>query len=271
MPQNDVPRSMKDKQLKKARRIAGVVAGFVLLFGFVVTALVSWLGYATSWMRLVGYVLITIVFMSFILVLSLSSYENKGGFLCHVYKLSFWIVQVTILVIELLLPSLLFIIGFLFVVVLPYSIIYVLLKLLPETIGICDQTILFLSLSLSSIISTHYSKPFFAALSRLLMSNGHAYEKYFKELVVYVYQPANIEFGIYFLYVLYLIIYTICRFQKVNICFLSNGNDIAILTSFLVFIAFSNMKTKHKASQFSFSDMFRMMYGIWSSHEKPEN
>ncbi|MBP5517680.1 MAG: hypothetical protein J6X91_03355 [Bacteroidales bacterium] len=263
MSKNDLKR---ERQILKAKKIAGILAGSVLLFGILLIALIFWLGYSTSWMKFVGYALFAVTFLSLILVLSLSSYDNKGGLFGWVYKVSFWILQVTMLFFELMFPSLLIIMGFCFVVLFPFSLIYGLLRLLSESIGICHQTNLFVSLSFGGILSAHYSKPFFGCLSRLLMSKGHAYEKYFKELVEYVYQPANIEFGICFLYVLFLIVSTICRFQEVKMSFLSDNNDIAILTSFLVFIAFSNMKAKHNASKFSFSEVFRIMYGMWSNH-----
>lgn len=54
---------------------------------------------------------------------------------------------------------------------------------------------------------------------------------------------------------------------KQGVPLFGNGWDLAVLESFLVFIAFSNMKKKRVGTAFSFSELFRMMWGMWTTHD----
>lgn len=103
------------------------------------------------------------------------------------------------------------------------------------------------------------------------MANGHRYEKYFQELVEYVYQPANIQYAIYALYFLYLIISTIFRFQTDGKPLLDERLDLAVLESFLVFIAFSNMRQKRKTASCKLSEIFKILYGMMTTHDVQED
>ena len=128
---------------------------------------------------------------------------------------------------------------------------------------------MFVSLTLGAIISGHYSRPLFGWLSRLT-ANGHKYEKYFKKLVEYVYKPTNIQFVVFFLYVVYLVASTIYKFEMDGAGLIGNDMDWAVLESFLVFIAYSNMKSKKTAADFRFSEIFRIMLGMWTTHDNVE-
>lgn len=97
--------------------------------------------------------------------------------------------------------------------------------------------------------------------------NGHRYEVYFKKMVEYVYKPVNIQYVIYFFYVVYLVVSTVYRFQSGGVPLWGNDNDLALLDAFLVFIAFSNMKNRREAAQFKFFYLFKMMYAMWTPHD----
>ena len=256
----------QDKTLKVKRK-ATVVAAGILAFGAMFIGLVFWLGGTRSWMKVVGWVVYAAFILSVVFSLSLSSYAERKGLVGMVYRVSSWVLGGLWLLVQLVFPSLLLLVGFMFIILLPFALINLALKALSTVVAINLQTILFISLSVGAIISAYYSKPLFGRLSRVLTANGHRYEKYFQEMVEYVYQPSNIQFVIYLLYFIYLIVSTVHQLQTEGVPLFGNGWDLAVLESFLVFIAFSNMKKRRVGASFSFSELFRMMWGMWTTHD----
>ena len=247
-----------------------MAAACILAFGTVMIGLVFWLGGTTSWMKIVGWVVFATFMLSLVLSISLSSHAGKRGFVGTVYSVSFWVFSGLWLLVQLVFPTLLLLVGFMFIILVPFALLFMVLKAFSSVVAINLQTILFISLSAGAIISANYSKPLFGWLSRVLTANGHRYEKYFQEMVEYVYQPSNIQFMVYFLYFIYLAISTIHQLQTGGIPLFGKGWDLAVLESFLVFIAFSNMKKKRVGTAFSFSELFRMMWGMWTTHDNAE-
>ena len=256
----------EDKTLKVKRK-AGIAAAGILAVGAIFIGLVFWLVGTTSWMKIVGWVLYAVIILSMVLSFSLSSYSDKKGFIGTAYRVSSTVLGGLWLLVQLVFPSLLLMVGFMFIVLVPFALINLALKALNSVVAITPQTILFISLSVGAIISAYYSKPLFGWFSRVLTANGHRYEKYFQEMVEYVYQPSNIQFVIYLLYFIYLAISTVHLLQAEGAPLFGNGWDLAVLESFLVFIAFSNMKKKRVGASFSFFELFRMMWGMWTTHD----
>lgn len=248
-------------------KLMGIFAAVIIVLGLFIIAVAIWLGCTTTWMNVVGCTLLAVTLLSFILVLVLRPYDSKKGICGAVFNMASWITQVWWVVIALILPAMLLVIGFIFIVILPFVVLYGTLTMLPKIVGIKPQTVLFLSLSLGAIIAVYYSKPLFAWLSKLMTMNGHRYEVYFKKMVEYVYKPVNIQYVIYFFYVVYLVVSTVYRFQSGGVPLWGNDNDLALLDAFLVFIAFSNMKNRREAAQFKFFDLFKMMYAMWTTHD----
>lgn len=257
----------KEDKTLKVKRKASVVAAGILAFGAMFIGLVFWLGGTRSWMKVVGWVVYAAFILSVVLSLSLSSYAERKGLVGMVYRVSSLVLGGLWLLMQLVFPTLLLLVGFMFIILLPFALINLALKALSTIVAINLQTILFISLSVGAIISAYYSKPLFGWLSRVLTANGHRYEKYFQEMVEYVYQPSNIQFVIYLLYFIYLIVSTVHQLQTEGVPLFGNGWDLAVLESFLVFIAFSNMKKRRVGASFSFSELFRMMWGMWTTHD----
>lgn len=250
-----------------AERVMGLLAAGIIFMGLLIIILALWLERRTTWMEIVGKILLADFFITVFLLLALSSFKNKNGFCSTLFNVALWNVQLWWVVLQLLLPSMLIIMGLITIVLLPYSLVYFILLVLSNVIELSQQTILFFSLSLGAIITAHYSKPLFKYTSSVLTLHHHQYEKYFPMLVEYVYKPTNMQFVVYFLYVVYLVTSTIYRFQTGGLPIWGNETDIAVLESFLVFIAFSNMKAKYEAAEFKFSQMFRIMFAMWSAHD----
>lgn len=261
----------KKKDAKaKAERIMAYIAASVIFIGFAVIAIGLWLGNNTTWMKTVAYILVGDFFLALTLMISLRRYEKRNKALGFVYKTVYWNIQVLWLIIMLIFPSMLLLMGLMVIVLFPFSITFMVLKSLATVVSISSQTVLFVSLTLGAIISGHYSGPLFGWLSRGLTANGHKHEKYFKKLVEYVYKPTNIQFVVYFLYVVYLVVSTINKFEMDGADLIENDMDLAVLESFLVFIAYSNMRCKRTAADFRFSEIFRIMFGMWTTHDNIE-
>ena len=253
----------------KAEHIMSYIAASVISIGFVVIALGLWLGNNTTWMKTVAYVLMGDFIFALVVVVGLGAFEKRNKVAGLIYKIARWNLQVLWFIIMLLFPSMLLLMGLMVIVLFPFSITFMALKSLTTVVGVSSQTLLFVSLTLGAIISGHYSRPLFGWLSRLT-ANGHKYEKYFKKLVEYVYKPTNIQFVVFFLYVVYLVASTIYKFEMDGAGLIGNDMDLAVLESFLVFIAYSNMKSKKTAADFRFSEIFRIMLGMWTTHDNVE-
>lgn len=265
-----VKKHKKHDAKAKAERVMAYIAVCVILIGFSVVSLGMWLGNNTTWMKTVGYILMGDFVLALVLTMCLKDFEKRSKVLGIIYKTALWNLQVLWFILMLIYPSMLLLMGLMVIVLSPFSMVMMALKSLATVVSISSQTVLFTSLTLGAIISAHYSGPLFGWLSRVLTANGHRHEKYFKMMVEYVYKPTNIQFVVYFLYVVYLVVSTIYKFEMDGAGLIGNDMDLAVLESFLVFIAFSNMKSKRTAADFRFSEIFRIMFGMWTTHDNIE-
>ena len=262
-------KTKKDKKTA-AERTMGIAAASIIIIGLSIIILAFWLGGSSPWMKIVGKILLADIIIAVFLLLALSSFKNKNNIGGAIFNVAFWNLQLWWVVLQLLFPSMLILMGLITIVLLPYSLVNLTLRALSNVIELSQQTILFISLSLGAIVTAHYSKPLFKYTSSVLTSHRHQYEKYFPMMVEYVYKPANMQFVVYFLYVVYLLVSTIYRFENGEQPMIGNNMDLAVLESFLVFIAFSNMKAKYEAAEFKFSHLFRIMFAMWTTHDDIE-
>lgn len=265
-----VKKHKKHDAKAKAERVMAYIAVCVILIGFSVVSLGMWLGNNTTWMKTVGYILMGDFVLALVLAMCLKDFEKRNKVLGIIYKTAQWNLQVLWFILMLIYPSMLLLMGLIVIVLSPFSMVMMALKSLATVVSISSQTVLFTSLTLGAIISAHYSGPLFGWLSRVLTANGHRHEKYFKMMVEYVYKPTNIQFVVYFLYVVYLVVSTIYKFEMDGAGLIGNDMDLAVLESFLVFIAFSNMKSKRTVADLRFSEIFRIMFGMWTTHDNIE-
>lgn len=117
-------------------------------------------------------------------------------------------------------------------------------------IGLKKSTMIFLALTLASILSVYLSKYLLSFILKRSPVLRGTYEdrprhKYLQELTTIFYQKNNILFFIYFCYFVYL---GTTAFSKIQIGtpIFNNETDLAIQQSFLLFLAFSNMVAKSK-------------------------
>lgn len=254
-----------------SERIMGLLALVVIILGILILVSFVWLSGITTWMTTVGFALLGYLFVSMILSLVLRPKENNKRITTIIFRIANWNIQAFGLLVALVLPATLLLMGLLFIILIPFAVIMLVLKLLAVVIFVDYHTILFISMSIGSIISAYYSKPLFFIISKFLTMNGHRYEIHFKRMVEYVYQPANLQFVVYFLYVVYLLCSTIYRFQTKGQLLWGQETGLAVLESFLVFIAFSNMKIRSRSTDFKLSELFNIMVAMWTTHDNIED
>ena len=46
-----------------------------------------------------------------------------------------------------------------------------------------------------------------------------------------------------------------------------NEIDLVVLQSFLVFVAYSNMRTRREKTDFKFTKLFKIIYAMWTTHD----
>ena len=120
------------------------------------------------------------------------------------------------------------------------------------------ETIVFLAIALGSILcSTFYQVSKLIVRKTPLRDWGeHRYESYREELAVYLIHPNNVIFLMYLIYFLLLGISGFIQIQK-GTYLISEGMDIAVLKAFLVFIAYTNMRTKAKDTDVDVKELFK--------------
>lgn len=117
--------------------------------------------------------------------------------------------------------------------------------------NISKSSILFISLVFASITSVYGSRFFhwlIKEFSPLKNWGNHKYEAVRIELALYVINKKNVTFLIYFAYLVFLFLSGFMQIQY-NEPLIKENIDSAVLKSFIVFIAFSNMVAKSKETE----------------------
>lgn len=116
--------------------------------------------------------------------------------------------------------------------------------------GLLPETICFISLSTGSIIiSTSYATTMWIVRHSPNRDwKEHKFESYREQLAIYLIQPSNVVFLLYVAYFVFLAITGYLQIQKGEFL-ISMGYDNAVLKAFLVFIAYTNIRTKWKVAE----------------------
>lgn len=112
------------------------------------------------------------------------------------------------------------------------------------------ETIVFIVFSLGSILCSNYHSltKWIIRHSPLQDWGNHTYESYRQELADYLIHPSNIVYALYLVYFVFLAISGFVQIQDGGYL-ISEGGDAAVIKAFLVFIAFTNMRSKQKGAQ----------------------
>ena len=92
--------------------------------------------------------------------------------------------------------------------------------------------------------------------------DNHKYEGYRERLAFYVIHPSNVIFLLYCLYFVFLLATGFIQIQNDG-NLLPGGYDVAVLKAFLVFIAFTNMRTKAKVAELDSKMLLKQTMGLF--------
>ncbi len=167
---------------------------------------------------------------------------------------------VTYLLFEIGMPFVTIIGTYLFVVLFAFGVPALLLIGLGKTdmIVLRLETIVFIVFSLGSIICSNYHSmtKWIIRHSPLQDWGNHRYESYRQELADYLIHPSNIVYALYLVYFLFLAISGFVQIQDGGYL-ISGGGDAAVIKAFLVFIAFTNMRSKQKDAQMDVKELLQ--------------
>lgn len=134
---------------------------------------------------------------------------------------------------------------------------------------VTTSTIVFLSLSIGTIICVFFSKLLkwlIKTKSPLRNWGNYKYEAVREELALYIIEPTNINFLIYLAYFVFLAISGFMHFQY-NATLVNKDIDDAVLKAFLVFIAYSNVVKNHGIMDFKLNTFVGKVFKLVFTHD----
>lgn len=241
---------LSDKSYLGALLIAILVIGGFSFIGFV------WLLENFRWWFL-------LVILGYICVYSFTEwvYLKLPCSLVNVirYMVSFPL-AVTYLLFEIGQPFVTIIGTYFFVVLFAFGVPALLLIVLGkmEIIVLRPETIAFIVFSLGSILCSNYHSmtKWIIRHSPLQDWGNHTYESYRQGLAYYLIHPSNIVYTLYLVYFVFLTISGFIQIQDGGYLISENG-DTAVIKAFLVFIAFTNMRSKQKDAQIDVKELLQ--------------
>lgn len=222
----------------------------VLGIGAIVFAGIIWLLYNNYMFHMF------IAFVVYIIILKLAYILNKK-YPCKAFDV---VISVPIILINLSKPFVTIMGSYLFVVLFAFGIPAIVLKGLCYlgVLSLKHETIIFLVFVMASILCSYnyVATKWIIHQSPFCNKGNHRYEEYIEQLAIYSVHPNNVIFILYFAYFVFL---GLSGFQLVeNDSFIiSEALDNAILKAFLVFIAFTNMRSKAKDAQLDTKNLFQ--------------
>ena len=130
--------------------------------------------------------------------------------------------------------------------------------------GLLPETIAFIVLSGGAILCANSYRLTKWMIKRTPLRNidNHKYEGYRERLAFYVIHPSNVIFLLYCLYFVFLLATGFIQIQNDG-NLLPGGYDVAVLKAFLVFIAFTNMRTKAKVAELDSKMLLKQTMGLF--------
>jgi len=120
------------------------------------------------------------------------------------------------------------------------------------------ETIVFIVFAIGSILcsSSYRTTKWMIHHTPLRDWGNHTYESYREALAIYLIHPSNVIFLLYLIYFAFLTVSGFLQIEKGSYL-ISQELDTAVLKAFLVFIAFTNMRTKAKDTEVNIKDLFQ--------------
>jgi hypothetical protein len=256
----DIDNGMKMKQSIQTKIRLLLLA--ILLVGGLVLGLLGWIFFTFQWWTS----LFIIIFPVWLILADWVSKHRKGKVMKVISKVIFIPLIVFFIIIEITQPFITIIGTYFFVAMYGFCVPALLLCGLNNffNIGMLPETIGFITISVGSILfaNSYNLNRKIIHWTPLRNYREHRYEEYREQLTSYLIQPSNVVFMLYLIYFVLLVITGFLQIQYGS-SLISERYDAAILKAFLVFIAFTNMRTKAQSSDFDSQKLFKHTLGLF--------
>ncbi len=233
-----------------------MLIGLILLVGGLFFGLFTWLLIMHKWWLL-------IIAVCFFVLMSISSWISRkwrGRFADIINKAISVPVVMVLFLIGIIQPFITIIGTFLFVALYAFGFPALILLICTKVgwLELRPETIAFVVIALGSMLcSTLYDvTKWIIRISPLKNWGEHKYESYREQLAIYLIHPNNVVFLMYLIYFVYLGVSGYIQIQNGTFVF-SAEFDVAILRAFLVFIAYTNVRSKMKETEVDAKELLK--------------
>ena len=234
----------------------------ILFGGGVVYGLFCWMLSKLQWWM----ALVIVVFAAWFAFAGWVSEHSKGKIMKVISYVIYVPVAIVFLAIALVQPFITIIGTYFFVAMFGFGLPTLILHGLNNafSMGLLPETIGFIAIAAGSIIcaNSYEVTKKIVRWSPIGNRGEHRYEGYREKLAYYLIQPCNVVF---LLYLIYFVLLTITGLMQIRYrrYLITKGYDAAILKAFLVFIAFTNMKTKAHSSDLDSQELLKQTMGLF--------
>lgn len=244
------------------RFILGMLIITILVLGGLIFSVVLWLLIKLQWWFIP-------MILAFFLWMSFSNWLDKRGKSKVMRIVSRFVsmpVQIVFLLVALAQPFITIVGSYFFVALFAFGLPALILIGLTYSCnwGLLPETIAFIVLSGGAILCANSYRLTKWMIKRTPLRNidNHKYEGYRERLAFYVIHPSNVIFLLYCLYFVFLLATGFIQIQNDG-NLLPGGYDVAVLKAFLVFIAFTNMRTKAKVAELDSKMLLKQTMGLF--------
>lgn len=244
------------------RFILGMLIITILVLGGLIFSVVLWLLIKLQWWFIP-------MILAFFLWMSFSNWLDKRGKSKVMRIVSRFVsmpVQIVFLLVALAQPFITIVGSYFFVALFAFGLPALILIGLTYSCnwGLLPETIAFIVLSGGTILCANSYRMTKWIIKRTPLRNmdNHRYEGYREKLAFYVIHPSNVIFLIYCLYFVFLFTTGFIQIQNDG-NLLPDGYDLVVLKAFLVFIAFTNMRTKAKVAELDSKMLLKQTMGLF--------
>lgn len=245
----------------------GLLLFAILLFGGLLFGLFSWMLYKLQWWNL----LIFVVFAAWMALSSWLNSRTNGRVMNVISNIVSAPIAVVYLLMGLVHPFITIVGAYLFVAMFGFGVPALIITGLNKVFewGLRPETIGFVVMAGGSILcaNSYNLTKWMVRHSPIRNFGEHRYEDYRERLAQYVIHPSNVIFVLYLLYFLFLAITGFMQIQFGG-SLTTPAFDAAVLKAFLVFIAFTNMRSKAKDAELDSKDLLKQTLGLFVHDEE---
>lgn len=235
----------------------------ILTIGGLFFSLICWLLYKLQW----WFILLMLGFFTWVAFSRWLSKRSNNKVMRTISNVISFPVEMSFALMALTQPFITIIGTYFFLLLFAFGVPALILVWLTHIFnwGVFPETIGFLVIAGGSILCANSYKltQWIIKLTPLRNRGIHKYESYREKLSFYLVYPSNVVFLLYLSYFVFLIVTGFIQIQNGR-NLLPGGFDAAVLKAFLVFIAFTNMKTKAKDAELDIKELYRQTMGLFA-------